>query len=248
MIPLIASPYVNRRDLLRRMVWSIDYPVHTFLTINNTGREDEIEEGWPPSVLNCFEIVNDDNLGVAGSWNQILNCAFNSSRHDYVMIVGNDIEWNPGDLQMIHEAFEKEEGNFDFISANWAFSTFGITRRGFDKLGWFDENYSLGYLEDADMWRRVGLSGAKCVSVPTHAKHGDGNHTGSMTINSDPELKRVVTAAHSRNWDYHCRKWGGRREGNTEKFQHPFNDATKPLWHWELSPERLKQPHYRTHG
>jgi GT2 family glycosyltransferase len=247
-IPLIAVPVYNRIDLLTRLVNSIDVPVGDLLVINNGEPANLSLRDFPtrsPLVsMNSFN-QNEANLGCAGAWNQAIDHAFNKHHYDYLLIFGNDVQFTPGDLQKMHEAVTPET---DFVSGNWAFSSWGLTRRGFDKLGWVDENYYPAYLEDGDYWRRVQLANATVASADTHMIHGEAPHWGSSTIFSDKVFAKVVSDGHGRNWQYHIKKWGGRREGNTEKFQHPFNDATKPLWHWELSPERLKQPHYRTHG
>lgn len=247
MIPCIVCPMLNRPDLLRRMIWSIDFPVENLLVVNNSNSKISLHEMGLPTTVVTFDEKVGPNLGVAGSWNYGLNYAFNVKRLPYVIFVGNDIQWAPGDLDLFHSQF-KANPDVDFLSGNWAFSTFAVTRKGFDKLGWFDENYEMGYLEDGDFWRRVQLSKANTVSVPTESMHGEGQHSGSMTINSDPELKKVVEAAHERNWRYHMAKWGGRREGNTEVFTRPFNDPSKALSDWHLSKERMQQPHFRARG
>lgn len=245
MIPLIAVPILNRPDLLQRLVDSIDFPVGELFIINNGIGEYYGQKMKRPDCVGLqYEHRNDGNTGCAGAWNQAIDHAFNKRRHPYLLIFGNDIQFTPGDLQKMHEAVTSET---DFVSGNWAFSSWGLTRRGFDKLGWVDENYYPAYLEDGDYWRRVQLTNATVASADTHMIHGEAPHWGSSTINSDPGLKHSVAAAHGRNWQYHIAKWGGRREGNTEKFTTPFNRGGS-LSDWQLSPERLKQPHYRTHG
>lgn len=247
MIPCLSTSLVNRKDLLQRLIDSIDYPVGVLYVVNNSGRKVSLHDlRMSPYVNEFVEQVNDGNYGCAGGWNQAIDLAFNQRKYDYLLLFGNDIQCTPGDLNLISLAVQPET---DFISANWAFSSWGLTRKGFGKLGWVDENYEMGYLEDGDYWRRVQLHGGIYQSsVGTSLIHGEAPHWGSSTINSDSSLKREVTEAHARNWEYHIRKWGGRREGNTEKFTKPFNDQSKPLWWWELSAARLRQPHFRSNG
>lgn len=247
MIPCIGTVIVNRKDLLQRLIDSIDYPVGVFFVVNNSDLKVSLHDIVKnPMVQEYQEVVNKQQTGCAGGWNQILSFAFEDRNLEYVLICGNDIQWSPGDLQKIHEAYDPDA---HFMSANWGFSTFALTRNGFDDIGWFDENYYPAYLEDGDYWRRCQLThDFWCISVDTHAIHGDGRHTGSMTINSDPSLKRQVELGHERNWKYHIRKHGGIMRGGTEKYPHVFNDPSKPLTWWELSDERMKQPHFRTHG
>jgi GT2 family glycosyltransferase len=243
MIPLIAVPIYNRPDLLKRLVDSIDYPVAELLIINNGIGEYYIDKLQVQTGL-LSEINNEGNTGCAGAWNQAINHAFNERKYPYVLIFGNDIQFTHGDLQKMHEAVTPET---DFVSGNWAFSSWGLTRKGFDKLGWVDENYYPAYLEDGDYWRRVGLSNATISSADTHMIHGEAPNWGSSTIFSDRAFAKVVSEGHGRNWQYHIKKWGGRQLGATEKFTTPFNRGGS-LSDWQLSPERLKQPHYRSHG
>lgn len=247
MIPCIVIPFLNRPDLLQRCIRSIDFPVQRLLVVNN-GNISLHGMQTPITVQQYDEkVTHGKNLGVAGSWNYGLNYAFRANRSDYVIFVGNDIQWAPGDLKLFHEAF-RDNSDCHFMSGNWAFSTFAVTRAGFDKLGWFDENFYPAYLEDGDFWRRVNLSRAKCVSVDTHAVHGEGEHSGSMTLNSDPAMARVIRAGHERNWIYYMYKWGGRKEENTEVYARPFNDSCRQLDFWVLSEDRMQQPHFRTRG
>lgn len=246
MIPCLATVVVNRKDLLQRLIDSIDYPVGVLHVINNSDTKVSLHDIIRnPLVEEYYETVNLKQTGCAGGWNQAIEFSFNFRKLEYLLIFGNDIQCQPGDLQKIEEAIQPDT---DFISANWAFSSWGLTQKGFAKIGWPDENYHLGYLEDADYWRRVGLSNATCTSVDTNLIHGEAPHWGSSTIHSDAALAQKVRHAHERNWLYHMKKWGGRREGNTERFKTPFNGPSKPLWWWELSDQRRQQPHFRQNG
>lgn len=247
MIPLIVIPFLNRRDLLNRCIQSIDFPVQELLVMNNGARESLHEMMLPPSVVSYSENVSTSNYGVAGSWNFGLNHAFNACGYDYVIFCGNDIQWSSGDLQKMHEAYSPEA---DFISGNWAFSTFAITRRGFEKLGWFDEGIFPAYGEDVDFWRRCSLTpDFSCVSVDTQAIHGEAPHWGSSTIHSDPNLLQENHRTHDANLSYLERKWGWDRRlpMASAKFQTPFNSG-RPIREWELSEERKLKPHFRSNG
>lgn len=246
MIPCIATVIVNRKDLLQRLIDSIDYPVGELYVVNNSDRKVSLHDlNHNPLVAHFTEYVLDQQIGCAGGWNSAISHAFEWKKFEYLLIFGNDVLATPGDFQKIHEAITPET---DFISANWAFSSWGLTQKGFAKLGWPDENYHMAYLEDADYWRRVQLTKATCTSVDTNLIHGEAPHWGSSTIHSDRVLAQEVRHAHERNWLYHIRKWGGKKEGNTERFRHPFNDPSKPVWWWELSDQRRQQPHFRQNG
>lgn len=247
MIPCLAIPIYNRKDLLQRCISSIDYPVRHLLVINN-GKDSLHDIKIPGFVCEYDEIVNPDNLGCGGAWNQAIHYAIHQWHLDYVLICGNDIQWATGDLAKFEEAFNS---NFeaDFMSGNWAFSTFALTRSGHEKLGWIDENIWPAYGEDVDFFFRLRTHGGiKQVSVDTHAIHGEAPSWGSMTIHSDPELRRQNHITHEANWRYLEKKWKWNRHDNTAGFTRPFGDNSKSLSSWELQPYRLSQPHFRTHG
>lgn len=251
MIPLIAVPILNRPDLLQRLVDSIDFPVGQLLVINNGPGEiyqeyAKIRSDWNLIKSRGFQ-NNCENKGCAGAWNQAIDIAFNHEKSDYLLIFGNDIQFTPGDLQKMHEAVTSET---DFVSGNWAFSSWGLTRRGFDKLGWVDEEIWPAYGEDVDYWRRIQLHGdIKISSADTHMIHGEAPTWGSSTIYSDPELRRKNGVTHDRNLSYLERKWNWDRHKPmaSATFTTPFNRGGS-LSDWQLSPDRLKQPHYRSHG
>jgi glycosyltransferase involved in cell wall biosynthesis len=247
MIPVLGIPLYNRKDLLQRLLNSIDYPVNHLVVVNN-GSESLHDLKIPDYVHWWDEIVNGQNLGCAGGWNRILAYAFMERQMEYALFFGNDVQFIPGDLEKFNKAYEPES---HFMSGNWAFSSFGITRRGFGVLGWFDEGCWPAYGEDVDFWRRCSLTpNFKAISVDTHSIHGEAPYWGSSTIYSDPELRKKNHLTHNANLSYLERKWGWNRNKpmDTAKFTHPFNDSSKPLWWWELSEERKRQPHYRTNG
>jgi GT2 family glycosyltransferase len=247
MIPLLATAIVNRPDLLQRLISSIDFPVGELLVIDN-GRDNRGHLDIPTCVGKLTTIYNGSNMGCAGAWNQSINHAFNERRYEYLLIMGNDIQLTPGDLEKLHKAITPDT---DFVSGNWAFSSWGLTRNGFGKLGWVDENIHPAYGEDVDLWRRVQLHGGiNITSVDTHMIHGEAPTWGSSTIYSDPDLRRKNHVTHGRNLSYLERKWNWDRNKpmETATYTRPFNDQSKPLWHWELSPDRIQQPHFRTNG
>lgn len=245
MIPCIAIPALNRPDLLRRCIESIDFPIGTLLIIDNGGVfSDADTSSLPRGEGEIHHAKMHGNLGFAGSCNFAMDHTFSTLGRDAVLIVGNDIEFAPGDLAIFWQTVIDFPAA-DFVYGNHSFGNFLVKRSGFEKVGWFDENYELGYCEDGDFWRRLILSGAKAIhAAGLHAKH-----EGSATINSDKALKRVVQAQQDRNWDYYSRKWGCPKFSHAkETFASPFNDINIGLNSWTLSAERQTRPHYRTHG
>lgn len=247
MIPCLCITQYNRTDLTQRCVDSIDFPVERLYIVNN-GPESLHQLKVPGTVSSWDEKVGQGNIGCAGAWNASISYALLTHRLPHVFIVGNDIAFTPGDLKAVHNGFVRNP-KCDFLSANQAFGSWGITQSGFEKLGWVDENLSMAYVEDVDYFFRLKKRGdVNWVSVDTHLIHGEAPHWGSATVNSDPVLAAKVHVQHEKNWQYMQRKWGWNRSDHSAKFDHPFNDPTRGLNWWKLSEDRKQSPHFRQHG
>jgi GT2 family glycosyltransferase len=233
MIKTLGIPVLNRGDLLRRCLESVDHPFERLLVINN---------GKDPSVLEVlrklerrelgiegyFEKISVEtparNLGCGPSWNRIIT-SFPGSW----LITGNDVQFKPGSLARIAQV-EETTPDADIVCAD-GYSVFVMTPGGRRKVGLFDENFYPAYHEDCDHWRRVVLSGAKAVNVPGFEFiHGEAPNWGSCTINADPGLKEFMGKRLAELRAYYERKWGG--TPGAEKFSTPFNRPV-PLHYWE---------------
>lgn len=237
MIPCIGCAFYNRRDLLQKLISSIDHEVEWFFTANN-GQQSLHELRFPEFVKGVGEEVNETNFGCAGGWNQCMDFAFNRKELDSVFIVGNDVEFHTGDLFRLRQTIE-DFPEADFIFGNHSFSNFLVKRSGFEKLGWFDENFWPAYWEDGDFWMRIKrTSGVKtCHVAGMHSKH-----EGSATIKSDSALRARNEITYQKNKEYYDSKWG------FEQYDYPFNNPNNPRNSWSLSKSRMGQPHFRTHG
>lgn len=267
MLPALGIPIYNRPDLLRRCLRSIDYPVELLIIVNN-GQLDRLgamvfhEAERNPNLNRAIVYHPGANIGVAGGWNLIMDAAMNSvpspvqktlngtfplGVQSGVLICGNDIEWQAGQLREFIRVWS-DNPDADFLFAYWSFSTFMATRAGFARNGYFDENIWPAYLEDSDYFRRIGLNAAKMADVPVKPIHGEAPHWGSTTVKSDSALEKRNVATHDRNWNYYIRKWGGRREGHSEVNLRPFADWNIPVNQWRLEPHRRLEPHYKDHA
>lgn len=238
MIPCIGCAFYNRRDLLQKLISSIDHEVEWFFTANN-GQQSLHELRFPEFVKGVGEEVNETNFGCAGGWNQCMDFAFNRKELESVFIVGNDIEFHMGDLARMEKAVT-DFPEADFIFGNHSFSNFVVKRSGFDKLGWFDENFYPAYWEDSDAWMRI----TRNKSIKTiHATGLHTKHEGSATIKSDSTLRSQNGITFETNRRHYYEKWG-----QHEEYEHPFNNPNTPLNFWQLSSNRMAQPHFRNRG
>ena len=96
MIPAIVVPVLNRYDLLERLIVSIDYPVGTFLLIDNNPESDFVLM-TNENVKQQYHLEMPTNLGVPGSW----NLGIKSLPYcDYWLFVNNDAYFPKGSLEM----------------------------------------------------------------------------------------------------------------------------------------------------
>lgn len=238
-IPILGIPHLNRPDILRRCLDSIDYPVSRVVIVQNGKDEDMPSLDNLPHWIQNFTVIKHPNAGVAGSWNEIIKLF----PAPYWMISNNDILFTPGALQRMAQAGDlqallpteydnRPPAGFLF---GYGFSCFIITAHGVMNCGTFDECYFPAYNEDTDMWRRATLLGIRMENVEgVCVKHGDHEHSGSMTVNSDAELMKKNARTHGGNHHYHFQKWGG--HNGHEVFDHPFNDPNWPVWAWKFDP------------
>jgi len=248
MIPFLGIPVVNRGDLLLRCVKSIDTTVDQLCIINNgsdpgvtTAIKQIAEIAKESPYINGFRSFSQPNAGCAGTWNQFIKlfpC-------QWWMIVGNDIQFSPGDLTKMTIFAQNNAHDTGAMFGNHGFSFFIVTRYGVRKVGLFDENIHPAYLEDCDWHYRAHLAGVKTQNVPdVKAIHGEAPSWGSMTIHSDTNLRHVNGRTHSNNFIYYKKKWGG--INGDEKFTHPFNDPNLPVCHWAFDVDFRAQQQWPT--
>jgi GT2 family glycosyltransferase len=240
MIPILGIPILNRPDLLQRLIQSIDYPVEVIYIINNSAGKDQNVSNYLnelPSIIFKTPVKQlllhypNTNLGVAGSWNNIIS----RSSALYQLICGNDIMFHPGDLEKIDTFVTKNMHDHAVMYAH-GHNCFAITRYGLTTVGNFDENIYPAYLEDCDHDYRVKLAGVKTANIPdVDIIHGEAPTFGSTTIYSNPIFSQRNAITHGNNFKYYFAKWGG--INGEEKFTHPFNDLGLDLKYWLLNPE-----------
>lgn len=240
-IPVLGIPHLNRPDMLRRCIDSIDYPVSKLVIVQN-GPDDAMPslDNLRLTVHNVI-VIKHPNAGVAGSWNEIVKLF----PAPYWMISNQDIEFLPGALQKMADAAALQAllpTPYDNsppagMLFGHAASFFVVTRHGYDTVGGWDEELFPAYLEDCDWHRRATLLGVRVANVEgVNVRHGDDKLTGSVTVNSDEELKKKNARTHGGNFDYYRAKWGG--VNGQEVFTHPFNDTSWPVWAWRFSTAR----------
>ena len=224
MIPVLAIPVINRPDLLRACLASIDEPIERLIVIDNsgTGELGDVAVDVRPDAM----IVDPpSNLGVAASWNFAIRT---TPEAPWWCIANADATFGRGDLARL--AAEMHGPRWIGINGDWR--AFGLTAEAVALAGAFDEAFFPIYCEDADYEYRCRLAGVEMGFI-----EGGTTHVGSAAIRSGYGEANART--YPRNVDYYERKWGGHLRGG-ETFTTPFGRGGS-VRDWTLDLGRLRE-------
>ena len=220
---ILGVPTLNRYDLLSKLIVSAEagrLKPSTYLIVDNGGRFDAEAHGMPGIAAarmrgaGIVVLTPEKNLGVAASWNAILDWA-----HAVPVVISNDdVELGEGTL----EALECAVGKHDFVIAEGGYNAngwclFAQTARCTELVGPYDENFFPAYCEDRDYAHRLFLAG-----VTVHREPATLRHEGWATMKADPS----ISEGQQRSVEYFEKKWGGTPD--TPIFTEPFNGLIKP--------------------
>jgi GT2 family glycosyltransferase len=211
---------------------------------------------------------NEENCGCTKSWNYGIKDCFVNHECDYVLVLNNDVILHPNAIDRLVDRFERKDEYIIMItclnvrgetpfpfevlklddkekstteeSEHPDFSGFMINKEYIEKVGYFDEGFSIigkSYFEDNDAHRRIKLARLKAITYPMALFY----HYGSQTLNRDPASKITGAIGYEKNKKYYEMKWGG--TPNDEKWEHPFNDENND-YRWifqDLSEEKQKE-------
>ena len=238
----IGIPVLNGGGLLIKLLRSIDVPAEVYIVVNCIG-------GIEPSVREALiEVKTTDfraltvtvkrvpgNLGVAGSWNAIID-HFGGG----CIIANNDITFRPNALEQIVSDLERRrECVLQHILAS---ACFYVNERFTATLGWFDENFYPAYHEDQEMSIRAAALNVSRCNVSNGASNGV-HHMGSRTLKTcDVAQRQLIRRAQRLTGIYLARRWGqfrGRRLEPNKEF--PFDDPSFHASDWILDLQLWKR-------
>jgi GT2 family glycosyltransferase len=204
----ILIPTINRKDLLMEALNSYSklMPEVPKLILDN-GKQD----------ISCVDDntwiwESKENLGVAGSWNYLVNKAILND-FKYFLILNDDIILQK-DEGLIRQILSKGTSEHFYLCRpfyNW--SSFILTKKVYEKVGPFDEQFKKAYFEDNDYMYRMKLAG---IPIKYVDELNPDVYLNSQTIEKNPLLGGYVE-----NREYFLQKWGGLPESET--FKTPFN-------------------------
>lgn len=182
----LIVPVLNRFDLLKRMVESIDVAT-TVYVINNSGVKQDFE--YSNELVEIHWVDLPSNLGVASSWNLGIkmlpfeSCWFFSSA---------DTWYEPGALSLLQTAKP------DAITLSESFphwQTFAVGEQVVERIGLFDEGFHPAYFEDDDyLWRAEKFS-VRVDYLPLNLHHDNSSTLKSSNVFQD---RNNITFANNR--------------------------------------------------
>jgi GT2 family glycosyltransferase len=192
-IPALIVPVLNRPDLLRRLLDSIDFPVDDLLIIDNGGVVGNLHR--LPKVARTHVLHMPTNLGVAGSWNLgVKSLPF----APWWLIVNSDAYFPPGALESFCTAARTDALVLSAAAPPWA--AFAIGEQVVGTVGLFDEALYPAYFEDTDYERRCTYHGIPVVQSGVRVAHDN-----SSTI-AEPRYAEANARTFSINRAYYQAK------------------------------------------
>lgn len=217
------------------------------IILNNKNDDDIIDQ--LENFDNVYLVINEENVGVAGSWNQALIEAKNE--YQYIINMGYDVIMSNNKFL---EEFVKytENNNLDFCitEQHWFNCWIADPRNFINKIGFFDENFYPGYWEDIDILIRMDIA-EKIRNFKRSKFNASGSmiHLGSKTINDHDTYipHHVWNYSYTVNQLYLKKKWNVmdnefflNNSGVPQNcFNNPFNNIKFDLTFWILDKNHI---------
>lgn len=192
MIPVMIIPILNRYDLLKKSIESIDFPIGEILIIDNGGSNDQILE----SKFAKIRILSlPSNLGMSGSWN--LGIKLYPHEKFWVFSSADNI-FMPGSLKRMNDISAADK----LVVSKSGFGFFSVGEDLIRNVGLFDEYIYPIYFDDNDFADRVERAGFEIISSGIDVDENE----GSQTIKSDGRLMNRNHETFVENEKYYRRK------------------------------------------
>ncbi len=210
----IGIPTINRADLLQETLekYQYDFPNTNIFVVDNGMQYFDFDRLSP----NVHFIVNDKNVGVSESWNQLLDKIYNgipgfSDPCQKALILNDDIYLGKNEKEMLSFI---ETNIFPLAKTTGTWCTFILDKLVYFKVGNFDNVFFPAYFEDNDYDYRLKLSGFISES---YSFLDPVIYRNSQSIAKDKSLNNNFEI----NKRYYIQKWGG--EPLKETYLAPFN-------------------------
>ena len=204
----ILIPTLNRKDLLLE---ALDYYTNVFINtpiyILDNGKQD-----IPNTYGNTYIYTKESNLGVAGSWNYLIEKGI-SNGYNYFLILNDDIILKKDEESIYNIILKYGSDNFIRSEQFYNWSAYILSKNIYLRVGRFDTAFERCYFEDNDYEYRMKLEN---IPIVYEKELNAEVYNNSMTIQKEPYLNNF-----NNNMNYYISKWGGMP--NEEKYNTPFN-------------------------
>jgi GT2 family glycosyltransferase len=249
--PMIGTAIVNDTYWVTRLISSVDFPVDTFVIVNNGGSDElakDLEQlrNLNKRFIKQIKVINlPGNIGVAGWWNLAIKCFLDLP---YWILVNDDVAFTPG---LLKELFVKScdekvgiiHGTNEYMhTGSW--DLFLMRDFVIEKYGLFDENIYPAYWEDAEYIMRMIADGdtiPRIWRLDHKYYHGETTSYAKSASKSTEHMKAEMMEVNLQNRKYVEAKWG---EGlhNRIPYRHPYNNPDLHPSHsiYDLKANRKK--------
>lgn len=214
---VFGIPTLNCYDLLNNLLKSIESNtvIPDRVIVVDNGRKFRPLE----TTLNLEIVVPKGNLGVAGSWNRIIEMSFEQDENASVIISNDDLVLGNRAIENMVNSDSSFVLTDSSLSGLNMFSLYLIRKACTDKVGMFDSLFYPAYFEDNDFYRRMTLAEIETYTAKVEVQH---IHGGSQTIKKfTPDEMETHHRDFRKNQMYYIQKWGGLP--HHEKYTIPFN-------------------------
>lgn len=204
---IVGIPTINRADLLNEALerYFEDFKETEIFIVDNGNQEIITREKQ-------FAIYRPErNLGVAGSWNTILDYA-SKVNATHVLMLNDDIVL--GRLEHEIKLLVSHNPEMPFFNSLQNWCSFILSVDAWKQLGGFDEEYYPAYWEDNSFCYKMRLAGMERLNT---SFLNPIVYRNSMTIAKDPTLNNKFME----NKQMYIDMWGG--ELGKETFKTKFN-------------------------
>jgi hypothetical protein len=206
----VGIPFVNREDLLKNAVSSIQSIWDNTVIIDNS------DEGLNPDDWMVKILRPPVPLSASQSFNWLRKRAINSGNYAWGFLHNDAVAGDETADKFVDllEQLKNENRNWGVAFSHYDTFAFYSTAMEIATGPW---DVALPqYFTDNDKYRRSTLAGFEVIESGLHV-----DHVGSQTINSDPVWKLKNSVTFPLYGSYYASKWGG-SPGN-ETYLTPFN-------------------------
>ena len=209
----IGIPTLNRFDYLlpSLIIYANDFPDVNIYVIDN-GKQGIKEDSIIKNISNLTILEQDENLGVARSWNKLCDIIFKDC--DFALILNDDILLGRKKAE-IESLLRLNQLKTGIIRSTIDWCAFIMPKFIFDKVGRFDECFYPAYYEDASYQYRMKLMGYVSHTTPIL---NPSIYQSSKTLEKMPSILRESR----KNKQRYIEMWGGLPE--REKYKTPYNE------------------------